>query len=224
MSARAQSLAAPALPQVNLLPPEITAARGLTRVKRWLVFLILVSMVGAVGLVALAMMTQAAAEAELAVHEQRTEELLSEQLKYAEVPVVLGALDQASAARRVGMSTEVLWRQYFAAIAATTPEGVRIETLQVAGGTPMQLPPDPADALSAPAVATVTFTAQSATLPDTEAWVVSLATIPGFADAWFTTHAIAERDGVVFYDVIATVQVNERAFALRFADDEEAEE
>lgn len=225
MSARAQSLGAPALPQVNLLPPEVTAARGLARIKRWLLFVVLAAILAAVGIVALAMIAEQDAQAELDRAEERAAELMAEQEQYAEVPLVLSAVDLAEQARRNGMSTEVLWLPYLRAIAATLPDGVRLETFQMLGATPMVLPTEPQGALAAPSVATITFTAQSETVPDTEQWLIDLATVPGFADAWFTTKTITERDDVEFYDVVATVQVNEQAYALRFAEtDEESEE
>lgn len=225
MSARAPSLGAPELPQVNLLPPEVTAARGLARIKRWLLFVVLAAILAAVGIVALAMMAEQDAQAELDRAEARTAELMAEQERYAEVPLVLSAVEQAEQARSNGMSTEVLWLPYLRAIAATLPDGVRLETFQMLGATPMVLPAEPQGALAAPSVATITFTAQSLTVPDTEQWLIELATIPGFADAWFTTKTAAERDGVEFYDVVATVQVNEQAYALRFAEtDEEGEQ
>ena len=143
MSTRSQAAMAPLLPQVNLLPPEIRAARGLTRVKRWLALVVLLALLVAAGLVLLAMMAQQSADAELAVQQQETERLMSEQARYTEVPVVLGALDRARTAREVGMSTEILWRPYLNAIAATAPEGVRIENLRYQGSTPMVLPAAP---------------------------------------------------------------------------------
>ena len=224
MSSRAQSHGAPALPQVNLLPPEVTAARGLARTKRWLVFFVLVSFIGAAGLVVQAILAQQDAAAELATHQQRTADLDAELLEYSEVPTVLGALEQAKIARQVGMSTEVLWRPYLEAIAATAPPEVRIETIEMSGATPMQLPAAPVGALAAPSIATITFTAQSLTVPDIEAWLISLESIPGFADPWISLAAVTEKDAVAFYNITATVQVNEQAFALRFADPVESEE
>jgi len=228
MSARAQAGMASLLPQVNLLPPEVKAARGLARVKRWLGFVILLVLLVAAGPVLLATMAQRTADAELAVHQQETERLVSEQARYAEVPVVLAALDRARTAREVGMSTEIVWRPYLYAIAATAPEGVRIETLRYQGITPMMLAAAPADALAAWSVGTITFTAQSTTTFDTEAWLRSLVTVPGFADPWFSTATLTSVAGdsgdAILYNVTATVQVNEQAFANRFPAVEQVEE
>lgn len=217
MSARAQEVMAPALPQVNLLPPEVKAARGLARLKKWLALVVLLALVVCAGIVLLAMLQQKDAEDDLGLQQAETERLMAEQARYAEVPAVLGALDRALAAREVGMSTEILWRPYLQAIAATTPEGVRIENLRVQGATPILLPSAPTDALSAWSVNTITFTAQSLVLPDTETWLRALATVPGFANPLFSQATLTETDGVVHYNVSATVQVNEQAYALRFS-------
>jgi hypothetical protein len=93
---------------------------------------------------------------------------------------------------------------------------VRIENLRYDGVTPMVLPAGPADALSAWSVGTISFTAQSATLFDTEAWLRALTTVPGFADPWFSAATLTETEGAIYYAVTATVQVNEQAYALRF--------
>src|SRR5665647_1688450 len=103
---------APLLPQVNLLPPEVKAARGLARLKKWLALVVLLALLVCAGIVLLAMLQQKDAEDDLGLQQAETERLMAEQARYAEVPAVLGALDRALAAREVGMSTEILWRPY----------------------------------------------------------------------------------------------------------------
>lgn len=209
------------LPQVNLLPPEVRAARGLTRTKRWLAVVVVLALVMAVGLVFFAVLTQRAADEELALQQAATVRLEAEKEQYAEVPLVLAQLDAITAARQVGMSTEVIWPGYLAAIAATAPEGTSIEMISTTGATPMVLPPFPASVLAAPGVASITFAGRSLTLPDTAAWLDGLETIPGFTDAWFSTAAITESEGLVYYTVNGTVQVTDLAYAERFVATEE---
>jgi len=221
MKARAQAMAAATLPQVNLLPPEVRAARGLKVVKRWLAVAVAFSLLLGAGLVGLAVLAQRAADGELRDAQADADRLMTEQEKYAEVPVVLRQLDSIKLAREVGMSTEVLWSGYLSAIAATAPAGVSIENFIVSSTTPMMLPTAPVNPLQALSAGTITFTADSLTNPDTEAWLDGLETIPGFADAWFSGSTITEADGTAFYTVSATVQFNEQAFAGRFAPTEE---
>lgn len=217
MSARAQAGMAPLLPQVNLLPPEVKAARGLARIKRWLAVGVLVTLVLATGLVVKGVMDKKAADEELAAAQQDTAGLLEEQAQYAEVPIVQAALARATSAREIGMSTEILWRPYLQAIAATAPEGVRIENLKSVSATPMVLPSAPADALSALGVSIVTFTAQSATVLDTETWLRNLASIPGFSDPWFSQAVLTANGDIPLYNVSALVIVTDTGYARRFS-------
>lgn len=221
MSPRQQATAGPGLPQVNLLPPEVQAKRGLVRVKRWLGAAVVLSVLLAAGIVFRAGMAKDAADEELRVAQAETERLLAEQLEYSEVPIVQRNLETIKTARSLGMSTEILWPDYLSAIAATAPAGISIDTIGVSGATPILLATPPINPLQAPSVATVTFSAQSLTLPDTAGWLDGLETVPGFADGWFSTATITEEEGVALYTVSATVQIDERAYAERFAAEEE---
>jgi Tfp pilus assembly protein PilN len=212
------------LPQVNLLPPEVYAKRSLGRVKRWLAVVVVLALLAAAGIVVLGMLTEQAAQEELATEQTRTEMLLLEQQQYAEVPVVLSQLDSIRAARELGMSTEVLWRDYLSAIAAAAPEGVSIETMAILTSSPMELPPPPLTPLDEQAVGTITFTANSLTLPDTAQWVESLAAVPGLTNAWFSSATITEEEELAYYSVNGTVQITVDARANRFVEAEPAAE
>lgn len=204
-------------PQVNLLPPEVHAKRSLSRIKKWLAAFVVLAVLVAAGIVALAVLTQQAADQELADQQAETQRLVTEQQQYAEVPLVRDQLETIRGARELAMSTEILWADYLAAVAATTPEGVSIETIAVAVPSPMEVPVAPLDALQGASVATITFATNSRTLPDTAAWLDGLASVPGFVDAWFTSASITETEGVAYYSVSGTVQVDASAQAQRFA-------
>lgn len=206
----------PRLPQVNLLPPEVHAKRTLSRVKRWLAAVLVLAVLLAAGLVALAVLSQQAAEDELSLQQSETERLLAEQQRYAEVPLVLDQLESIRTARELAMGTEVMWQDYIAAIAATAPEGVSIESANVTAPSPMEPAPIAADPLVGDAVAGITFSANSRTVPDTAAWIDGLNSVPGLADAWFSSASVTEVDGVVFYSVSGTVQVHADARSGRF--------
>ena len=205
------------LPQVNLLPPEIRAKRGLTTLKRWLG----VSLVAVVALCVLAygasLMSAAAAQTDLATAQDNTAQLQKEQAKYAEVPQVLNALSTATAARKLGMSTEVQWKSYLDAITAVLPANISIESVTVAGATPMSAPAAPASALAAPSVGQIQFSARVATVPDTAAWIDALNAVPGFSNAWVSAEALTATDATVYYTVTSSVQVTDLAYAKRFA-------
>lgn len=209
---------APALPQVNLLPSEIRAGRQLRSVKAWLaVSVLVVLLVAGLGYV-LATLLLSNANAELAATQDQNQLLIAEQAQYAEVTTVLREIDAVDEARSTGMASEVLWRPYVGAIAATAPVAVSVDNLSITGPSPD--PTAPALITTNPiariGIGTVTFTSRSLTLPDTATWIRNLEQVPGFADAWFSTASIAEEDGTVYYQVSGQVTLTEEALSGRF--------
>ncbi len=204
------------LPQVNLLPPEVRAARGLVHTKRWLavtvgVVLILVALV-----YVFAALTRASVQNELTKEQEQTARLQTEMAKYAEVPQVLNNLDRIERARSLGTSTEIMWKGYLDAITAVLPANVSLDTFAVTAATPWTAPSPNQDPLSPPSVGTITFTARTSTLPDNAAWLDALATIPNLANPTFASAAIMAQEGDPYYIVSTTVQIQAGAFAQRF--------
>lgn len=212
------------LAQVNLLPPEVRAARGLRVVKRWLGISLGLVVLALGGLFVFSVFSLGVAQTELEAAQADTTRLRNEEAKYAEVPQVLQALKDTTTARALGMSTEVLWKPYIDAMAATQPADVAWETITYAGATPMLAPAAPVSPLNEPALGTLQFSGKAATAPDTAAWIDALNAVPGFSDAWVTTAALETEDGLAFYQVDASVQVLDSARALRFIETAEAEE
>ncbi len=212
------------LPQVNLLPPEIRAARGLQSIKKWLVIAILVVL----ALCALAWLwaqsVAAAAQGDLERAQQETARLTTEQAKYAEVPRVQNQLAEAARARQLGMATEVLWKPYMDAIAAVLPQTASIDTFGMTGATPMTAPELADNPLQALSVGQIAFGVRSTTVPDSAALVEALNSIPGFTDA-FVSSVKVESDEVsgVFYGVQATVRFTGDAYSGRFEPQDDAE-
>lgn len=208
------------LPQVNLLPPEVRAARGLHQTKRWLaVSLVLVLIVCVVGY-GFALMTRGLASSDLSKAQAETARLQSDQTKYKEVPLVLGALNSAKSARHLGMATDVQWKSYIDAITAVLPEGVSIDQFT---GTVTGAAVGPgataggAQPLQAAGVGTITFTGRSAAVPNTAAWITALNSVPGFASAWVSaTNRTSDASGT-YYSVSSTVTLTSAAFSNRFA-------
>ncbi|OZB47241.1 MAG: fimbrial assembly protein, partial [Cellulomonas sp. 14-74-6] len=172
------------LPQVNLLPPEVRAARGLRQTKRWLAVSLILVLIVCVVAYGFALAARGLANAELGKAEAVTTRLQSEQTKYKEVPQVLGALDAATTARRLGMSTDVQWKSYIDAIAAVLPDGVSIEQFTATGASPSRGTVGAAvpstGALEATGVGSIAFTARSLGVPNTAAWINALNAVPGF--------------------------------------------
>jgi len=205
--------------QVNLLPPEVHAARGLRAIKRWLGLVLAVAvLIGGLGY-AYAIMEVGSAKSDLTSAQQETERLQTEQKKYAEVPLVLGQLSAAQLARTVGMAPDILWKARIDAIAATLPEGVSIDTMTFSasglttGSNPLQ----------GPSVGELQFTARSLTIPDTAGWSDALDGIPGFADAWVSSVTVTgDEETDRYYTVSATLSVTPDAFSRRFIEEQDA--
>jgi len=206
------------LPQVNLLPPEVRAARGLRNLKRWLGLALVVVLVLCAGVFALAKLSQAAANDELTTAQRETQRLQTEQLKYAEVPRVLGALQKATTARTLGMSTEIAWAPYYAAITAVLPANVSIDSLVVTTtGAAGAAPAAATNPLQTPSVGQIQFTGRSTTVPNTAAWLDALNSVRGFSTAWASSATITQsQNKTTYYNVSVTVQVTSAAFTHRF--------
>ncbi len=204
-------------PQVNLLPPEVRARRRLKRTKQLLLLgvavAVLVAVLGYVG----ALTVRSGAEDDLAEVDAQNAALLAEQATYAEVPALLGRINDVETDRAVGMSTEILWKDYLDALRAVTPEGVSYDTITVAAATPMQGAPAATDVLAGPSIGQIDFTARSLTLPDTASWLDAIRTVPGLADPWFSTATVTDDEGAVYFQVTATVRLTDVALANRYA-------
>jgi len=221
----AASIVGATLPQVNLLPPEVQSARGLRRTKRLLAFVLL----GTLGLCALvwvySLFEVKGARDELTSAQDETSRIQKQLAdpKYAEVPLVLTALEANQTALPMAMATDVDWSAYIGAIAAVLPEGASIDTFTVTYATPMSGAPDPTDPLQAPSLGQIAFSGRSVTVPDTAAWLTALNSVPGFQDAWLSSAAVTgDEENGDYYAFSSTVQVSENALTHRFDPVDEA--
>lgn len=210
------AMGAPLHAQVNLLPPEIRSRRALGRAKVRLAFGLGLVVLLATGAVAWSMLTESAATQRLEDTQARAEDLLAQQAQYAEVPQLKGEILQVQDARRIAMSTEILWTDYLRAIQAVAPAALSITSVNTSGATPMQPAIGSSDPLGATSIGALSFTGRSTTMPDVAAWIDALDSIPGFSDAAFSSATLNDDNGVVFYEIASTVQVTPAAFALRF--------
>jgi hypothetical protein len=116
------------------------------------------------------------------------------------------------------------------AVNATLPAGTAIVSVTVTGSSPIALVPQPALPLQLPRVATLELKVTATDLATISAWIGSLPSLPGYADA--KLNSIEPGGSGVMVSV--TMNVTDAAFANRFAevpegadgeaDDAEAEE
>lgn len=204
-------------PRVDLLPPEVREERAARVIRRRLglgvvaVFVLVVLGVG--GASAFALQSQA----QLAEAQVHTSELLSDQLKYVEVRAVQNQVDLVKAAQQVGASTEIDWKSYLEKVKATLPPTVSIDTISVDTASPMSAFAQSTAPLQGARVATISFTATSASLPDVPTWLTALESLPGYADALPSSVTVDPTSGVSTVSI--TMHVNSAAFSQRFAEE-----
>jgi Tfp pilus assembly protein PilN len=203
-------------PRVDLLPPEVRKERAARVIRRRLglavigVFVLVV--LGVAGASAFALQSQL----QLAEAQARTGELLGEQLQYVEVRAVQNQVDLVKAAQQVGASTEIDWKAYLEKVKATLPASVSIDTISVDTASPMEAFAQSTAPLQGARVATISFTATSASLPDVPTWLTALKGLPGYADALPTSVTVDEAG---INTVSITMHVNSAAFSQRFAEE-----
>jgi hypothetical protein len=206
------------LPQVNLLPPEVRAARNLRATKRWLGIALVVVVALLIGVWGLAKVSAASAAGDLADAQDNAAQLQAKEAKYAEVPKVLGALSSLESAKTFGMSTEVQWKPYVDALVAVLPAGVSIDNYTATVAGPAAVPPTATDPLQTVGVGQIVLAGRTLTVPDTAAWSSSLDSVPGFYGATVTSVAISAGtdNSTAYYAVAVTVQINSDAYSHRF--------
>jgi Tfp pilus assembly protein PilN len=174
------------VPRVDLMPPEITAARRLRTVQRGLA-------AGAVGVVALvgagyAVSAQeaATARAELEAVQLRTAALQAEANQYAEAPAVLRQVEQAETAREQAMAADVLWYGYLNDLTLALPDGVWLTSLTATAAAPEPTAATGTNPFAGPRIGTVEVSARSLDHPDVATWLDALGAIDGVDNPAFS--------------------------------------
>lgn len=212
--AKAETLIIGGEARVDLLPPEVHAERRAKVVRRRLVLGVLLTLALVAGGTAAASLDALQAQAQLSADQVKGQALLLQQQKYVEVRKVQTEVKLIQAAEQVGTSTEIDWRKYLIAVQSTLPANVTIDTVKIDSATPLAPYAQSTVPLQGVRVATLSFTAKSATLPQVPAWLDALTTLPGFADA---SPGLVTRDRGGAYSVNITMHIDQRAFTNRFA-------
>lgn len=219
MSKNSESLVVGGVPRADLLPLEIRAVHRGKRALRKVIYATL----GVVLLVFVATGTSfyfaLTAQIALQAEQDRTSELLLEQQKYADVRVVQDELASVRAGQMVGSATEVDWKAYIDLIEASLPPNVAVVEIAIDGASPLVDYGQPSAPLQGMRVATLTFGAATTALPDTDAWLVALATLPGFADANPDSITLDEETGL--YKTVVTMHIGEGAWSQRFVPEDQ---
>ena len=200
--------------QLDFLPKEIRNKRRGKVLRRRLGFSIFVIVLLLVGCTALVRAQAVQAQKNLAIEEANTTFLIREQAKYSEVAKAQQAIATIQAAREVGTSTEINWKEYLTSVQATLPSNVKIQTINIDSATPFAPYTQATAPLQGSRIATLSFTALSPTLPKVPTWLIALTTLPGYSDA---SPGSVTRTETGTYSVNITMHINEAAFTNRFA-------
>ena len=202
-------------PRVDLLPPEIRAQRNAAAVRRRLgygVILLIVLVAGGSGATGIQAIQ---AQASLASEQALTANLLVQQRKYIQVRSVQDEVSLIQAAQQVGTSTDIDWKKYLSEVQATLPANVTLDTVTIDSASPLTEYAQATAPLQGARVATLSFTAKSATLPEVPAWLNALTSLPGYTDASPGSVTLDPTTGV--YTVDITMHINQAAYTNRFA-------
>jgi len=220
-------LGIPALPQVNLLPSEVTDKRIVAIAQRRMIWIILASVLIAALAFGAAYLVRDSATAR---HEEAlatADALALEKKEYSPVVKVINDIATIRSARDFVVTTEVNWSSYVYAIAAVLPEGVSVDSIAISGQGPGPVTVSGSDDLTTDAIAVITFAATSPTLPIASEWIDALESVPGLEDVNLQSSELAasatgESSGsdATSYSVSVTVQVTQDALQNRVFGDE----
>ncbi|MBG6107949.1 hypothetical protein [Frigoribacterium sp. CG_9.8] len=214
-SGTAAALVIGGIPRADLLPPELRLQRKWRALQKrlWLsvAALCFVMILGT----AAAARQASEAQMNLVAEQGRTTALIAEQQKYAAVRSVQQEMRLVEAAQHIGTSTEIDWQNYLMRVQGTLPANVILTSVSIDAGSPLQSYRQPTVPLQGARVATLSFVATSATLPEVPAWLDSLTSLPGYTDA--SPGSVTRDDATGAYTVDITMHINEAAFSNRFA-------
>ena len=169
-------------PRVDLLPPEIRAARKTTAIRRVmtmiLVGLVLVVAVATAGTSVLA----GIAKSELEAEQAETANLFAQQQQYIEVRQNAQQIATIDAAFRVGNSTLVDWESVSNDLTAAFPAQTAVVALVLESATPLKGALQSSAPLAQDRIATLLYTVYTPTLVESEVWVRSIAPVEGVVD------------------------------------------
>jgi Tfp pilus assembly protein PilN len=197
------------LPRVDLLPPEIHAARRLRKVQTGMVAGVAAAAVVVGGL-------WFVANAEVAREQTRLDTAQAQQIKVNKQVQNLSDVDQQyrdvesrQELLSTAMGSEVQWSGYLNDLALQVPTGVWLTNMTVA-------PASPSTPSGTSNVATITFSGSARAHNDVAVWLESLARQRGYADPYFTTSAETD-DGVRVVTFTSSVTVTTEALSNRYA-------
>ena len=204
------------VPRADLLPAEVLVdRRQRATVRRAWFGVVVVAAVVALGVAVSTMDSVSSANQLRSVQDEGTA-LLQQQGQYSEVRKVESRTSLAEAAQTVGGAPEIDWSTYLQKAQGSLPVGVGIVGVTVDSASPLESYDQPTTPLQGARVATLTFEADSPTLPSIPDWLDRLRSLPGFVDA--NANAVTLDSNTGHYTVDMTLHINEQAFDGKYVE------
>jgi hypothetical protein len=208
-----------AVPRVSLMPPELGARNKQLAIQRTLRLVMVLVLILVLGGIAGAWYLSFTAANALATETQRTTLLQAQRMEYADVDRAMGEVALGEAALAVGGSTEVDWQDYMNRVQASLPSGVTITSFSVEASNITTQYAQSSVPLQGARIATLQFSATSATIPEIPDWLVGLSALPGFVDANPNTVSAGGERGA--YSASVTMHIDATAYSNRLVETEE---
>ena len=205
------------VPRADLLPTEVLVdRRQRATVRRAWFGVVVVGAVVALG-VGISTIDSMSSSRELRNAQDEGTTLLQQQGQYASVRDVESRTALAEAAQQVGGSTEIDWSNYLTNVQRSLPAGVSIIGVTVDSASPLETYDQPTTPLQGARVATLTFEADSPTLPSIPDWLDRLRDLDGFVDANANSVTLDTNSGG-HYTVNMTLHIDDRAFDGKYTE------
>jgi hypothetical protein len=208
-----------AVPRAFLMPPEVALQKKEQGRRRGLVTAVIgvvaLTVAGTVG----SYFVAAGAEARLVEERRMTEQLLEQQLEFAEVTQVRGQLGSIAEVRGQLAEVEVLWDGTLAPYLAVLSANEQVKSLTFQSEAPAEPPLGLSGPLRSPRVATIKLVMVTADVPQPEVWYRAWEKLDTFADASIDAVTLLQAG----YETAITINLNELTLSRRFADEEATE-
>jgi len=201
------------VPRVDLLPPEIRAARRFKHTQRRLGAAVALTLIAAVGATVWAQTQVDAAQSDLEAAQSQVTHLKSQQTQFADVPKVLSQLDAARAARASALGHDVLWYRYLDDLALASPSSTTLGSFSATVTDTLSPASNP---LEATGLGTVTFAGKTSdAFPGVAQWLTSVSTVHGM-DVSQLANASRTTPGGKVVDFSARVVLTPSALSHRY--------
>lgn len=204
------------VPKVNLLPREIEEARAFEKSKKVMALIVIAGVAVCAGGVALAFTTVNAAQTRVDEATSKIDQLNAEKASYAEVPAVMGQIEQITSSRAAAMGTDVVWDRYLNAVQIMSKGtyGVGSLSLSVPGtGSGLN-----AGETAPTAVGSTEVNWQVSTLDDAASLIEAMDAVPGWGAASLGSYTFDQQaeGGSKPYSASTTVIFTDEALSHRF--------